>query len=128
MQTRYNLPLEILYTIAPVIMVLVFFYFTVDTQNEVARPQVDNPDHTVEVVGQQWSWTFNYVEDDASTGGQVVYAAGTGADIPTLYLPVDETVEFELSSPDVIHSFWVPGVPDQDGRHPRPGRDPTASR
>jgi cytochrome c oxidase subunit 2 len=28
--------------------------------------------------------------------------------MPTLYLPVDESVRFELSSPDVVHSFWVP--------------------
>ena len=28
-------------------------------------------------------------------------------DLPTLYLPVDETVRFELTSPDVIHSFWI---------------------
>jgi cytochrome c oxidase subunit 2 len=28
--------------------------------------------------------------------------------IPTLVLPVDEKVRFELTSPDVIHSFWVP--------------------
>jgi cytochrome c oxidase subunit 2 len=33
---------------------------------------------------------------------------GTPAEIPTLYLPVGESVRFELSSPDVIHSFWVP--------------------
>ena len=34
-QTRYNLPLEIFYTIAPIIMVVVFFYHTVDVQNAV---------------------------------------------------------------------------------------------
>ena len=37
-----------------------------------------------------------------------VYTVGTPADIPTLVLPVDESVQFNLSSPDVIHSFWVP--------------------
>jgi cytochrome c oxidase subunit 2 len=105
-QTRYHLPLEILYTIAPVIMVLVFFNFTVTTQNDVKHLDAD-PDHTIAVVGQQWSWTFNYVEDPANDG-QTVFTAGTPAEPPTLYLPVDETVEFELTSPDVIHSFWVP--------------------
>jgi cytochrome c oxidase subunit 2 len=40
--------------------------------------------------------------------GQDVYTAGTPAELPTLVLPVDETVTVELSSPDVIHSFWVP--------------------
>ncbi len=106
-QTRYNLPMEILYTVAPVVMVLVFFKFIIDTQDEVqAAPS--EPDHVVKVVGQQWSWTFNYIEDDALDGSTTVYEAGTPADPPTLYLPVDESVTFELSSPDVIHSFWVP--------------------
>jgi cytochrome c oxidase subunit 2 len=117
-QTRYNLPMEILYTIAPVVVVLVFFSFVVDTQNKVNATE-DATDHVVKVVGQQWSWTFNYVDDPALGGsGDVdncegggdtcVYLAGTPAEIPTLFLPVDESVRFELSSPDVIHSFWVP--------------------
>jgi cytochrome c oxidase subunit 2 len=108
-QTRYNLPIEILYTIAPVVMVLVFFYFTVVTQNDVLAEasETEDADHTVKVVGQKWSWTFNYMEEDA-VDGQSVYTAGTPADLPTLVLPVDESVTVELSSPDVIHSFWVP--------------------
>ena len=36
-QTRYNLPMEILYTIAPVIVVLVFFKFVIDVQDEVTE-------------------------------------------------------------------------------------------
>jgi cytochrome c oxidase subunit 2 len=108
-QTRYNLPIEILYTIAPVVMVLVFFYFTVQTQNDVLAEasETGESDHTIKVVGQKWSWTFNYMEEDA-VGGETVYTAGTHAELPTLVLPVDESVDVELSSPDVIHSFWVP--------------------
>jgi cytochrome c oxidase subunit II len=121
-QTRYNLPMEILYTVAPVIVVLVFFKFVIDTQNEVDA-EVDQPDHVIKVVGQQWSWTFNYVDDPALGGSTdadacedqsepesatCVYNVGTPAEVPTLYLPVDEPVRFELSSPDVVHSFWVP--------------------
>ena len=108
-QTRYNLPIEILYTVAPVVMVLVFFFFTVTVQNEVlAEPKSGKADHTVTVVGQQWSWTFNYDKDPALGGSTTVYDGGTTADRPTLYLPVNKSVDFELRSPDVIHSFWVP--------------------
>jgi len=120
-QTRYNLPLEIFYTIAPIMMVIVFFYWTVVTQDKVLE-HVDDPDHTIEVVGQQWTWTFNYSSDTDVTGGQVAYASGTASQIPTLVLPVGETTEFRLSSPDVIHSFWIPGflmkmdvIPGQQG-------------
>jgi cytochrome c oxidase subunit II len=115
-QTRYNLPIEIFYTIAPVMMVIVFFYFTVDTQNKVLHTS-DDPDQTITVVGQQWSWTFNYNlgydEDQESYepdgDGEVVHEAGTSADRPTLWLVKDQSVKINLESPDVIHSFWVPG-------------------
>ena len=105
-QTRYNLPLEIFYTIAPIIMVIVFFAHTVKVQNAVLA-DTENPDHTIEVVGQQWSWTFNYTGEDA-VNGQNVYTSGTASNIPTLVLPVDETTRFNLHSPDVIHNFGVP--------------------
>ncbi|KQY63903.1 hypothetical protein ASD30_02675 [Nocardioides sp. Root140] len=106
-QTRYNLPLEIFYTIAPIMMVIVFFFHTVDVQNKVLD-EVDNPDQVIQVVGQQWSWTFNHTDDPTDVDGSVHYVAGTARDIPTLVLPVDQTIEFKLSSPDVIHGFWVP--------------------
>jgi cytochrome c oxidase subunit 2 len=105
-QTRYNLPIEIFYTIAPIIMVIVFFFFTVRTQEQVDH-DVQHPDHVVTVVGEQWSWTFNYRNEQA-VGGKTVYDAGTTAHKPTLWLVKGQTVEFHLYSPDVIHSFWVP--------------------
>ncbi len=105
-QTRYNLPIEIFYTIAPIIMVIVLFYWTVTVQDKVLADE-PNPDHTIDVVGQQWSWTFNYMNEDA-IGGKTVFEAGTASVIPTLYLPVDQSITVNLSSPDVIHSFWVP--------------------
>lgn len=108
-QTRYNLPIEVLYTIVPVIIVIVFFFFTVRTQDGVLAEATENgdTDHVINVVGQKWAWTFNYLDEDA-VGGEDVYTAGTPAEIPTLYLPEGESVRVRLSSPDVIHSFWVP--------------------
>ncbi len=105
-QMRYNLPIEALYTIAPVIVVAVFFFHTVTAQNEILK-DVENPDHTVEVVGSKWQWAFNYIDEEAA-GGTPVFDVGTPQDPAELWLPVDESVRFELKSPDVIHSFWVP--------------------
>ncbi len=105
-QTRYNLPLEIFYTIFPVVMVIVFFAHTVRVQNEVLDEE-PTPDHEITVVGQQWSWTFNYPHE--SDEGSWVWEGGTAAIIPTLVLPVGETTKFYLESPDVVHSFGVPG-------------------
>ncbi len=105
-QNRYNLPMEIMYTIVPFIIVGVLFYFTVVTQNNVL--QRTEPEHVVNVVGQKWSWTFNYKEADNPAVGQDVWEAGTIERTPDLYLPVGKSVEFRLHSPDVIHSFWIP--------------------
>ncbi|WFB09966.1 cytochrome c oxidase subunit II [Streptomyces sp. LX-29] len=152
-QTRYNMPIEALYTVVPIIIVSVLFYFTARDENELLK--VDKkPDHVVNVVGFQWSWGFNYLENvdgNKSTGytykeakeGQKlpkantppenisnipdrmmstlpagvdgVYEVGTPGEKtpgnpspgPTLWLPKGETVEFILTSRDVIHSFWV---------------------
>lgn len=99
-QTRYNLPIEILYTVTPLLAVVVLFYFTWRDQNELLELDPD-PAVTVHVVGQQWSWTFNYVDQD-------VYVPGTLADPPLLVLPLGQTTEFILTAHDTIHSFWVP--------------------
>ena len=134
-QTRYNLPIEIFYTIAPIMMVIVFFYFTLGAQGKVLHQDAD-PDETITVVGQQWSWTFNYNlgYDDAKkdyepAGGEVVHEGGTTADRPVLWMVKDKSVEINLYSPDVIHSFWVPSflfkmdvVP---GRHNKFAMTPT---
>ncbi|RLV49440.1 cytochrome c oxidase subunit II [Nocardioides mangrovicus] len=106
-QTRYNLPIEIFYTIAPVVMVVVLFTFTVRVQDKVL-PNDQNaprPDAKILVVGQKWSWTFNYVD---AADGKTVHEGGTPAQPPTLYLPINKNIRFDLYSPDVIHSFWVP--------------------
>ncbi len=118
-QTRYNLPLEIFYTIFPVIMVIVFFSHTVRVQNIALDDSP--PDNNITVVGQQWQWSFNYPD---SVDGRNVYEVGAGNYIPTLYLPVDQTTRFTLHSPDVIHDFGVPGflikmdvIPGQENQY-----------
>jgi len=109
-QLRYNIPIEILYTVVPIFMVVVLFYYTARDESELLSTSKP-ADVTINVVGKQWSWDFNYVEDDVhETGEQAIMTGGPGAEltIPTMYLPVGERVEFILTSRDVIHSFWVP--------------------
>ena len=109
-QLRYNLPIEIFYTIVPLILVLGFFAFTARDQAaiETVNP---NPDVEIEVMGKRWSWDFNYVKEDRySVGIQAQEAADGFVDVdelPVLYLPVGETVEIKLESRDVIHSFNI---------------------
>ena len=109
-QVSYNLPLEVFYLTIPLFMVLVFFYFT-DRDQQAIDARVDDPDVVVDVRGKQWSWDFNYVNEDKYFSG--VQANLTGEEgipetLPTLYLPVNQTVELQLNARDVLHSFWVP--------------------
>lgn len=109
-QLRYHVPLELIFTLLPVVMVLSLFYFTQRDTTAVEALSSD-PDVTVHVVAKQWSWDFNYVDADVhEPAGVQSFETGTpGAEesLPVLYLPVDRTVRFELDSRDVIHSFWV---------------------
>ncbi|HQR78780.1 MAG TPA: cytochrome c oxidase subunit II [Actinomycetota bacterium] len=99
-QVRYNLPVEIMYTVVPLIMIGGMFFFTARDQAQIMKVE-NNQDLTVGVVGMRWSWIFNYVDENT-------YEIGTPGQDPTLYLPIDQKVKFELTSPDVVHSFWVP--------------------
>lgn len=67
-QTRYNMPIEALYTVVPLIIVSVLFYFTARDESKLLDTS-KKPDLTVNVVGFQWSWCFNYIENvEGSTG------------------------------------------------------------
>ncbi|MSV51573.1 MAG: cytochrome c oxidase subunit II, partial [Actinobacteria bacterium] len=102
-QTKYNLPIEMLYTLVPLVMILGLFWFTAKDQSELLTLENDQQ-HTVNVVGFRWAWGFNYLDEGVYTVGLPV-GSGTTNEPATLVLPVNEKVRFELTSPDVIHSF-----------------------
>jgi cytochrome c oxidase subunit 2 len=106
-QTAYNLPLEVVYTIIPFLIIAVLFFFTVSTQNRVQQ-RSDNPDVTVAVNAFKWNWQFVYPDTTDANGGQPVSTVGSSTEIPILVLPTDQKIRFEVASADVIHSFWVP--------------------
>jgi cytochrome c oxidase subunit 2 len=112
-QLRYNMPIEIFYTIVPLILVLGFFAFTARDQNAI-EARFEEPDLQIEVIGKQWAWDFNYVTDDVFTQGiqgqpdlEGEQGALVESEIPTLVLPVGKKIEIALEARDVIHSFWV---------------------
>ncbi len=103
-QVRYNLPIEVLYTVVPFVIIAVLFYYTTVAQNVVndLTPEDEGGSEVnIGVIGFQWNWTFNYVDDDVSV-------TGIPGQPPQLVLPTDTTIRFTETSPDVIHSFWVP--------------------
>jgi cytochrome c oxidase subunit 2 len=101
-QVSEHIPIEIAYTVIPLIIVGVLFGFGVGTTAEVEET-VDDPDVVVDVEGFQWSWQFTYLDEDVVVSGD-----GSGTDGPELVLPVGQTTRLNLISDDVVHSFWVP--------------------
>jgi cytochrome c oxidase subunit 2 len=116
-QTRFNMPLEFLYTVTPILIVCVLFYFTVVTQTYVDK-KVDNPDVVVEVVAYKWNWQFRHVSVRGADGqrgqelrdpaGQPITTIGASDYIPVLVVPTGRRIQFVEHSEDVVHSFWVP--------------------
>ena len=101
-QIRYNLPIEVLYTIVPFVIIAVLFFYTAVGENKVNK-LTKNPDVTIGVVGFQWNWQFNYLNEKV----QVTGAPPAGQEA-VLVIPVNKKIRFIETSPDVIHSFWVP--------------------
>ncbi|MFW0184818.1 cytochrome c oxidase subunit II [Rothia sp. CCM 9418] len=112
-QLSYHAPLEIFYTIIPVIMIVSLFTFSDTAERQITAPKSDNPDVTIEVYGKQWAWDFNYLDSNVHTSGVQAHLNVDGSEgveetLPTLYLPTNSTVDLVLKTRDVIHSFWVP--------------------
>jgi cytochrome c oxidase subunit 2 len=87
-----NTRLEVMWTVAPLVTVLVFAYLGGQSLAETMRVEADPLE--VNVIGQQWSWRFEYPE--------------LGIISSELILQEGQQALLHLSATDVIHSFWVP--------------------
>jgi cytochrome c oxidase subunit II len=104
-QTQYNLPLEIVFTVIPTIIVAVLFGFTINVQNFVEK---DTPtDLAIDVTAFQWGWKFTY-PGTRTPAGTPVSTLGSSETIPLLVLPTTTSIGFTQHSNDVIHSMYVP--------------------
>jgi cytochrome c oxidase subunit 2 len=101
-QTRYNMPIEALYTVVPILIVSVLFYFTARDESEILKTS-KKPDHVINVVGFQWSWGFNYLEN-------VDGDAGTPAKPPTALSAIaDRNLEGVPAGAEGVHEVGTPG-------------------
>ena len=110
-QLRYNMPIEIFYTVVPLILVLGFFAFTARDQAAIESPLPD-PDVKIEVFGKRWAWDFNYLNEKVySAGVQAIELDDSDSiqtdELPVLVLPVNKKVQIDIESRDVIHSFYI---------------------
>jgi cytochrome c oxidase subunit 2 len=102
-QARYNMPIEIMFTAVPFVLISVLFYFTAKDEDYLDKLP-SKPAVVVNVLGFQWSWQFNYPQYHVTNTGEMW---GEGP-LPVLEIPTGETVQFNLASEDVVHAFWVP--------------------
>jgi cytochrome c oxidase subunit 2 len=87
-----NATLEVVWTIIPLGVVLYFATLGAQYLRDITAPEAN--ELQVRVIGSQWNWRFDYPEYDISS--------------PQLYLPTGRQTVLEVTSLDVLHSFWVP--------------------
>jgi cytochrome c oxidase subunit 2 len=99
-QTHGSMRLESAWWALPALLVLLLGTLTTFVLGDVDA-RADDPDLVVQVEGFQWQWRFTYPDSS-------VVVTGTSEEPPVIYLPTGESIAFEISSRDVIHSFTIP--------------------
>jgi cytochrome c oxidase subunit 2 len=87
-----NIPIEIVWTAVPFILLMIIFGWGYSVYNDMTRAPVNA--YEIKVVGKQWLWQFQY-EDGRTLVNEV-------------YVPVGTPVKFVMTSTDVLHSFFIP--------------------
>lgn len=112
-QVYGSIPIEIAWTVGPLLIVFILVLVVVRTENEV-RPRFPEPDEPapanterlyVTVIGHQWWWEYRYTKFGSEKLKDVITAN-------ELHLPAGDSIKrpvyLTLESVDVCHSFWVP--------------------
>lgn len=96
-QVEGNKLLETVWTVIPIILVIIFSVPTVFATFHLADSK-DAADHiNIDVTGNQYWWHYDYQNEEISTSED-------------LYIPVNTKVYIHLITNDVLHSFWVPSI------------------
>ncbi|MHC5025121.1 MAG: cytochrome c oxidase subunit II [Planctomycetota bacterium] len=91
-QVSHNTPLEVTWTIIPLILVIAIFYAGMN--GYIRMSQAPAGSYEINVTGQKWTWTFEHRNGCQQVG--------------ELYIPVGRPVKLILSSQDVLHSVFIP--------------------
>jgi cytochrome c oxidase subunit 2 len=99
-QTHGNLKLELGWTILPAALLGVVSVFTMVVLFDLADQPEDAID--ISVTGQQWWWEFGY---DVDGDGEHDFVTAN-----EMVIPAGEPANVNITSRDVIHSFWIPAL------------------
>ena len=106
-RTHGNTILEISWTLAPAVVLVLIAIPTIKTIWDVDRPP-RGESLVVEAIGHQWWWEFRYPDLGVVTANEI-------------HIPVGTQIDVRLTSDDVIHSFWFPRLGGK--RDVIPGRE-----
>jgi cytochrome c oxidase subunit 2 len=96
-QVEGSKTLETVWTIIPIILVLILAVPTVAATFDLADETASGEGINIDVTGHQYWWHFEYQDEEITTSQE-------------MYIPVGERVYIHMLSSDVIHSFWVPSI------------------
>lgn len=96
--------LELVWTVVPTLMVISFSVLSFQKLN--VMNDTSGAGLTVNVQGQQWTWIMSYPKEDRFKLNDGTYLQAA----QELNIPVNTKIHVQLSSKDVIHSFWVPNI------------------
>jgi len=87
----HNTPLEVTWSVIPLILVILIFYFGFTGYMDMRVPPREA--YEIHVVAQRWQWMFKYPNGHVDEN---------------LHVPVDQAVRLIMQSKDVIHSLFIP--------------------
>ncbi|MDQ3210828.1 MAG: hypothetical protein M3Q20_06535, partial [Actinomycetota bacterium] len=99
-QFHANVPLEIIYTAIPVVIVIVLFVLSYRTERTASSLSA-SPDVTLRAEAFSWGWRFGFPDQGVEVVSQ---PSAEGVPGPEILLPLGETTRIELTSNDVIHA------------------------
>lgn len=112
-KVSHNTPLEVIWTIIPVIIVIIIAIPSLRLQFYMAR--IHEPELTIKVVGHQWYWSYEYPHHNVEFDSRIIPSQDIekdqirllSVDRP-LVVPVNTNIRVLTTSDDVIHSWTVP--------------------
>lgn len=105
-QFQYHIPIEAAYTIIPLAIVAVIFGVMFNAENKQGT-LTSKPDVKITVDGFQWGWRFVYPNGHVQVGTADYNNINDNNGLPVLVMPAKATVELQVVSLDVVHTFYV---------------------
>lgn len=101
-QIHGNTTIEVVWTVIPTLLVITMFFAGYTDFKNLRNTQTQ--DIEIQVTARMWGWKFNYPN---------------GTETDTVYIPVNKTVKFKITSVDVLHSFYIPAFRMKEDAVPR---------